>query len=92
MEETLAGYHVLQLKGNVIPRGLMPLERLFDKNDIPVKPSKMTFDEPVRDVNIGTEEDTNVVTLSKGFLKNTKVSISVCSNHIKTSLPGHTRI
>ena len=56
-EETLAGHCVLQLKGNFIPRGLAPLERLLDKNNIPVNPRKITPDEPVRDVNIGTEED-----------------------------------
>ena len=39
-KETLVGHHVLQLKGNVIPRGLMPLERLFDKDDIPVNPQR----------------------------------------------------
>ena len=66
-EETLAGHRLLQLKGNVIPRGLVPLERLFDKNDIPMNPRKMTLDELVRDVNIGTEEDSKVVKLSKGF-------------------------
>ena len=65
-EETLAGHCVLQLKGNVNPRGLVPLERLFDKNDIPVNPNKLTLNELVRDVNIGTEEDPKVVKLSKG--------------------------
>lgn len=35
-EEKVAGHKVLQLKGNVTPRGLVPLERLFDKNDIPL--------------------------------------------------------
>ena len=44
----------------------MPLERLFDKNAIPVNPNKMTLDEPVKDVNIGTEGDPKVIKLSKG--------------------------
>ena len=35
-EEKVAGHKLLQLKGNVIPRGLVPLERLFDKNDVPL--------------------------------------------------------
>ena len=68
-EETLARHRVLQLKGNVIPKGLVPLERLFDKNDIPVNPRKMTLDEPVRDVNIRTEEYPKVINLSKGVLE-----------------------
>ena len=40
-EEKMAGNRVLQLKGNVIARGLVPLERLFDKNDVPLQPSKV---------------------------------------------------
>ena len=39
-EETLLEHRVLQLKGNVIPRGLVPLEILFEKNDILVNPTK----------------------------------------------------
>ena len=37
-DEKVAGNKVLQLKGNIIPRGLVPLERLFNKDDIPVQP------------------------------------------------------
>ena len=33
-EDEMAGSKVLQLKGNIIPRGLVPLERLFNKYDI----------------------------------------------------------
>ena len=40
-EKKVAGNKVLQLKGNIIPRGLVPLERLFDKNDVPLQPSKV---------------------------------------------------
>ena len=35
-EEKMAGNKVLQLKGNIIPKGLVPLERLFEKNDVPL--------------------------------------------------------
>ena len=35
-EEKVAGSKVLQQKGNIIPRGLVPLERLFNKNDVPL--------------------------------------------------------
>ena len=40
-EEKVAGSKVLQLKGNIIPRGLVPLEILFDKNDVPMQPGKV---------------------------------------------------
>ena len=41
MGRKIAGNKVLQLKGNIIPRGLVPLERLFDKNDVPLQHNKM---------------------------------------------------
>ena len=44
-EETLVGHHMLQLKWNAIRRGLVPLERLFDINYIPINPNKMTRDD-----------------------------------------------
>ena len=40
-EEKIAGSKVLQLKGNIIPKGLVPLERLFDKNDVPLHHNKI---------------------------------------------------
>ena len=44
----------------------MPFERLFYENDILVNPDKFTLNELVRDVNIGTKEDSKVIKLSKG--------------------------
>ena len=40
-EKKMAGNKVFQLKGNIITRGLVPLERLFDKNDVPFQPSNV---------------------------------------------------
>ena len=31
---------IVQLPSNHIPKGLVPLERLFDHNDVPYKPAK----------------------------------------------------
>ena len=63
-QDTLANHKVLQLKGNVIPKGLVPLEKLFDKNNVLVNPSKR-----VEEVNIGIEEESRVVKLSKKVLE-----------------------
>jgi hypothetical protein len=30
-------HHIVQLLGNLIPKGIVPLERLFDRNDVAVK-------------------------------------------------------
>jgi hypothetical protein len=51
------------LKNNIIPKGLVPLEKLFDEN---AKNLKITAsEEDVEECNIGTEENPKMVKLSK---------------------------
>ena len=64
-EKKVAGNKVLQLKGNIIPRGLVPLEILFDNNDVPLQPSKVVVENQVEDLNLGNEADPKIVKLSK---------------------------
>ena len=64
-EEKMAGNKVLQLKGKIITRGLVPLERLFDKNDVPLQPRKVVEEDQVEDLNLGTDADPKIVKLSK---------------------------
>ena len=52
----LCGKEVLQLKGNSIPMGLVPLITLFNPNDVAKEPQLVPICEYVEDVNIGTEE------------------------------------
>jgi hypothetical protein len=58
---------VLQLKSNVFPRGLVPLEDLFDFNDVAKKPKIEAHGQEVEDCNIGTEEKPRIVKLSKSL-------------------------
>jgi len=44
----------VQLKNNIIPKGLFSLENLFDENDVAKNPKVTTNDEDVEDCNIGT--------------------------------------
>ena len=34
-ENEIAGHKIIELKGNFIPKGLVPLERIFSKDDKP---------------------------------------------------------
>jgi ribonuclease HI len=52
-------HKVLQLKNNFIPKGMVPLEQLFDRNDVPVKPTILPKDDNTEDCNIGTEKNLN---------------------------------
>jgi hypothetical protein len=41
----IAGRDIVQLKNNVIPKGLVPLEKLFDENKMARNPKITTNDE-----------------------------------------------
>jgi hypothetical protein len=58
---------VLQLKSNILPRGLVPLEDLFDNDDVAKKPKIEAHGQEVEDCNIGTEEKPKMVKLSKSL-------------------------
>ena len=58
---------VLQLKDNVIHKGLIPLEELFDQDDAGRKPSLVPTEKGAKDVNIGTTESPKMVKFSKAL-------------------------
>ena len=55
MKGTLGGKDIIQLKNNFIPRGLIPLEKLFDQNDVAKNPKVKPVDDAIEDKNIGTK-------------------------------------
>jgi hypothetical protein len=58
--------HLIQvLKNNQILKGLIPLERLFDQNDIPIKSTLQPQQEEVEDCDIGTKQESRMVKISK---------------------------
>ena len=58
---------ILQLKNNVIPKGLIPLEELFDQDDVANKPTFQPTEKGVEEVNIGTAATPKMVKLSKAL-------------------------
>jgi len=61
----MVGLKFLQLKNNFIPKGLVPLEKLFDRDDVCVNPIVLHKDENSKEFNIGTERDLKIIKLSK---------------------------
>ena len=57
----LCGKEILQLKGNSIPIGLVPLENVFYPNDVAKEPQLVPSCEYVEDVNIATEDHPRVI-------------------------------
>ena len=63
---------MLVLKNNQIPKGLIPLERLFNQDDIPSKTTLQPQPEEVEDCDIGSKENPRMVKLSKYLSTETK--------------------
>jgi hypothetical protein len=63
----IVDHHIVQLPNNHIPKGLVPLERLFDRNDVAVKGKVSNEDVDVAECNIGTEKDPKFVKLSSSL-------------------------
>jgi hypothetical protein len=52
--EYMVGHKFPQLKNNCIPKGLVPIDKLFYNNYVPIKPTIMPKDDNVEECNIGT--------------------------------------
>ena len=55
---------IIQLSTNNILKGLVPLEELFDNNDVAKSHGVKPNNEEVQDVNIGTKQDPKVVNVA----------------------------
>ena len=55
------------MKKNPIPKGLVPLEELFYRNDVAKNPNFSQDDSQVEDGNIGTKEYPKIIKLSKAL-------------------------
>jgi hypothetical protein len=83
-QDKIKNHRMLVLKNNQIPKGLIPLERLFNHDDIPLKTILQPQPKEVEDCNIGTKESPRLVKVSRymspeiknkyiELLKNTKM-------------------
>jgi hypothetical protein len=63
----VVGHDILELKTNHIPRGLVPLEILFDSNDFYKGDVIKNQEEAVIDCNIGTIENPKIINFPKAL-------------------------
>jgi ribonuclease HI len=66
-------HQIIQLQSNHMPRGLVPLERLFDGNDVAVKGRVTGDDADTAECNIGTPEEPKLVKLSKSLTEEQRI-------------------
>ena len=72
IEHSIANHKIIELKGNFIPKGLVPLERFFFKEDTLAKPVVQSYGENVSSYNIGTESQPKIIKISKLLSKQNK--------------------
>jgi hypothetical protein len=65
----IVDHRIVQIPRNHIPKGLVPLERFFDRNDVAVKGKVSDDNVDVTECNIGTEEDPKFIKLSSSLSK-----------------------
>jgi hypothetical protein len=63
--EYMVGHKFIQVKNKFIPKGLVPLEHIFDRNDVPINPTVFPKYENVEECNIGTDREPKFIKLSK---------------------------
>ena len=83
---------VLQLKDNVIPRVLIPLEELFDQDYVVRKPTLVPTDKGVEDVNTGTVDKLKLLSYQKHYLLSQRLSMLSCFLNFLMFLHGITQI
>ena len=55
---------IVQLPSNHMPKGLVPLEKLFDHNDVPYKPAKKENESAICKHNTGSPTHPKYINLS----------------------------
>jgi len=72
-QNLIGGHKIMQLPTNHIPKGLVPLERIFDHNDVPTKAPDPKKEADVIDCNLGSSANPKHVKLSKSLLEKKRV-------------------
>ena len=62
----------IQLRTNSIPKGSIPLDKLFDNNDVAKSPAVKPNNEDVEDVNIGKEQGPKIVKVASKLAQEVK--------------------
>jgi hypothetical protein len=63
----LGDKEIIQLKNNSFPKGLVPLEELFDHNDVAKTLRVVPSETEVEDLNIGTTSDPKYIKISRNL-------------------------
>lgn len=54
LKKSIGDQKIIQLKDNILPKGLVPLKILFDSNDVALDQKKVSQEGEMEDCNLGT--------------------------------------
>ena len=77
MKKKIGDQQIIQLKDNILPRGLVPLERLFDANDVAVNQKRYPKMEKWRTVIQELNTSLKQSNYLKEFQRNTKKGMQI---------------
>jgi hypothetical protein len=69
LQDTIAGHKIIELKTNHLPKGLVPLERLFDHNVVSRKAVIQIEETDVEDCDISSDANPRLVKVSRKLSK-----------------------
>ena len=67
-------FEVLQSNTNNLPKGLVPLEELFDFNDVARKPKMEPIEAEIEEFNIGSKKEPKMIKLNTASSYKTEIS------------------
>lgn len=73
LKNRFGSHEIIQLPTNKIPKGLVPLEKLFDHNDVAIKLEKKEDDSDSFKFNMADEKDPKLVNMASHLNKKQKV-------------------
>jgi len=72
LNSKIADHDIIQLSNNFIPKGLIPLEKLFDYNDVSRNPPSISPEDDIEEINIGTQEQVQNIKISTSLAPEVK--------------------
>jgi hypothetical protein len=72
LQDNIVGHKIIELKTNHLPKGLVPLERFFDQNDVSRKVVIQTEEIDVVDCDINLDSNPRLVKISRKLLQKQK--------------------
>ena len=88
----IANHKMIILRNNHIPKGLIPLEKLFDKYDVFVKPTIHPQKRRFKVIKLELNKNQRISSSQNFYLLMRKSGMLICLNNLLKCFHGHMNI